>query len=144
MHIRVIKYQLRLSECGGQVTIQDESWQILMQHYNDVTMSVMGSQITSIWTVCLAVCSGAHQRKHQISTSLAFVRENPPVTGGLPLQRASNAENVFIWWHHLKLASYIWVNSSLYIFSGKLLCRMCFLNPHVELNDWIQVNQYTR
>ena len=25
---------------------------------------------------------------------------NPPVTGGFPSQRASNAENVFIWWHH--------------------------------------------
>ena len=25
---------------------------------------------------------------------------NPPVTGGSPLERASNAENVFIWWPH--------------------------------------------
>ena len=25
---------------------------------------------------------------------------NPPVTGGFTPQRASNAENVFIWWHH--------------------------------------------
>ena len=25
---------------------------------------------------------------------------NPPVTGGLPSQRASNAEGVSIWWHH--------------------------------------------
>ena len=25
---------------------------------------------------------------------------NPPVTGGFPSQRASNAENVSIWWHH--------------------------------------------
>ena len=25
---------------------------------------------------------------------------NPPVTGGFPSQRASNAENVFIWWRH--------------------------------------------
>ena len=38
-------------------------------------MSVMASQITSISTVCFAVYSGAHQRKHQSSTSLAFVRE---------------------------------------------------------------------
>ena len=31
--------------------------------------------------VCLAVCSGVDQRKHQISVSLAFVR----VTSGIPL-----------------------------------------------------------
>ena len=42
-------------------------------HYNDVTMSAMVSQITGILTVCSTVCSGAHQRKHQSSASLAFV-----------------------------------------------------------------------
>ena len=30
---------------------------------SDVTVSAMASQITSIWTVCSSVCSGAHQRK---------------------------------------------------------------------------------
>ena len=43
-------------------------------HYNDVTMSAMVSQITPIWAVCSAVCSGAHQRKHQSSASLSLVR----------------------------------------------------------------------
>ena len=42
--------------------------------YNDVIMSPMASQITSIWTGCSAVCSGARQRKHQSSALLAFVR----------------------------------------------------------------------
>ena len=44
----------------------------------------------------LNVCSGADQRKHQSSASLAFVRgiHRPPS------QRASNAENVSIWWRH--------------------------------------------
>ena len=40
------------------------------QHYNDVIMSVMASQITSF----MIVYSGADQRKHQSSASLAFVR----------------------------------------------------------------------
>ena len=66
-------------------------------HYIDVTISAMASQITGISDVYSTVCSGAHQRKHQSSTSLAFER-NPPVTGGFPSQRASNAENVSIWW----------------------------------------------
>ena len=43
-------------------------------HYSDVTMSAKASQITSISTVCSAVCSGAHHRKHHSSISLAFVR----------------------------------------------------------------------
>ena len=44
-------------------------------HYNDVLMSVMASQISSISIVCAIVCSGANLRKHQSSPSLAFVKE---------------------------------------------------------------------
>ena len=40
--------------------------------YSDATISVVASQITSISTVSLTVCSGAHQRKHNSSASLAF------------------------------------------------------------------------
>ena len=43
-------------------------------HYSDVTMSAMVSRITGISTVCSTFCSGKHQRKHQSSVSLAFVR----------------------------------------------------------------------
>ena len=37
-------------------------------------MSTMASQITGVSIVYSTVCSGADQRKHQISASLAFVR----------------------------------------------------------------------
>ena len=43
-------------------------------HYNDVIMSAMTSQITSITIVFSTVYSDADQRKHQSSASLAFVR----------------------------------------------------------------------
>ena len=43
-------------------------------HYNDVIMSVMASQITSPTIVNSIVYSGAYQRKHQSSASLAFAR----------------------------------------------------------------------
>ena len=43
-------------------------------HYSDVIMGAVASQITSVSIVCSTVCSGADQRKHQSSTSLAFVR----------------------------------------------------------------------
>ena len=42
-------------------------------HYNDVTMSAMASQITSLTGVYSTVYSGADQGKHQSSASLAFV-----------------------------------------------------------------------
>ena len=43
-------------------------------HYNDVMMSTVASQITSLTIVYSTVYSGADQRKHQSSASLAFVR----------------------------------------------------------------------
>ena len=64
--------------------------------FNDVIMSVMASQITS-----LAIVYSTDQRKHQSSASLAFVRGihrwpvNSPHKGP-----CSNAENVSIWWRH--------------------------------------------
>ena len=42
-------------------------------HYNDVIMSTMASQITSVSVVYSTVCSGAGQRKHQSPASQAFV-----------------------------------------------------------------------
>ena len=38
-------------------------WKIF-QHYSDVTMSAMASQITGVFIVCAVNCSGAYQRKH--------------------------------------------------------------------------------
>ena len=43
-------------------------------HYNDVIVSAMSSLITSLTIVYSTVYPGADQRKHQHSTSLAFVR----------------------------------------------------------------------
>ena len=45
-----------------------------LNHYNDVIMSAMASQNTGVSIVCSTVCSGADQRKHLSSVSLAFVR----------------------------------------------------------------------
>ena len=47
---------------------------ILVTHHHEITTSAMMSQITGIWTVCSLVCSGAHQRNHQSSVLLTFVR----------------------------------------------------------------------
>ena len=43
------------------------------EHYDDVIMTTIASQITSLTSVYSTVYSDAHQRKHQSSASLAFV-----------------------------------------------------------------------
>ena len=42
--------------------------------YSDAMMSAMADQITSLTIVYLTIYSGADQRQHQSSASLAFVR----------------------------------------------------------------------
>ena len=69
-------------------------------HYTDVIISAMAFQITSLTIVNSTVYSGADQRKHQSSASLAFYAGNSPVTGEFPAQKVPNAENVSIWWRH--------------------------------------------
>ena len=52
--------------CGGRAGAET--------HYSDVIMSTMASQIFSLTVVYSTVYSGADQRKHQSSVSLAYVR----------------------------------------------------------------------
>ena len=62
--------------CGDEITysfmllISRHHWSL---HYDDVIMSVIASQITSLTIVYSTVYSDSDQRKHQSSTSLAFV-----------------------------------------------------------------------
>ena len=59
------------------------TWQKHQKHYNDVILSAMASQITSLATVYSTVYSGADQRKHQSSASLRWPVNSPhkgPVT----------------------------------------------------------------
>ena len=72
-------------------------------HYSDVIMSAMASQITDVFIVCSTDCRGADQSKHQSSASLAFMRGTTSDPGRFPSQRASNTENVSIWWRHRAL-----------------------------------------
>ena len=46
----------------------------LQGHYNDVLMTTLASQLSSLTVVYSTVYSDADQRKHQSSASLAFVR----------------------------------------------------------------------
>ena len=90
----------------SQIHIVSDIVSRLQGHYSDVKMGALASQITSLTIVYfLTYNGGADQRKHQSSASLAFVRgiHRWTVTGEFPTQRASNVENVSIWWHHHEL-----------------------------------------
>ena len=58
----------------GWVKITSLTLEHSYDHYDDVTVNLMASQITSLTIVYSTVYSGADQRKHQSSASLAFVR----------------------------------------------------------------------
>ena len=59
---------------GKMFNIHQPFGQGIHWHYSNVIMGTMASQITSLTIVYSTVYSGADQRKHQSSASLAFVR----------------------------------------------------------------------
>ena len=65
----------------------------LLLHYNDVIMSSMASQITSVSIVCPTGVQA------QIIENIKAPSQWP-LWGRFTEQRASNAENVPIWWGH--------------------------------------------
>ena len=88
-------------------------------------MGEMASRITSLSIVYLIVYSGADQRKHQSSASLAFVWgiHRGPGTGEFPAQMASNAENVSIWWRHRGyMLTIVHTNSTVYVIEN--VCKI--------------------
>ena len=78
----------------------------LNEHYNDVMMGAIASQITSLTIVYSTVYSDADERKHQSPASLAFVG-NSPLTGEFPAQMASNEWNVSIWWRYHEMLVFL-------------------------------------
>ena len=63
-------------------------------------MSLMASQITSLTIIYSTVYSGADQRTHQSSASLAFVRGIHRWPVNSPRKRPVALENISIWWRH--------------------------------------------
>ena len=70
LSVIAVKFMLRTKEAR----LQNRADQSACPHYRDVLMGTMASQITSLTIVYSNVDSGADQRKHQSSASLAFVR----------------------------------------------------------------------
>ena len=74
-------------------------------HYDDVIMTTMASQITSLTIVYSTVYSDADQIKHQSSASLAFVWEIHRVPVNFPhkgpvTRKMFPFDDVIMWWFH--------------------------------------------
>ena len=71
-----------------------------LYHYIDVIMSTIVSELTSLTIGYSTVNSRRKSKKTSKLRVTGHCEGNMPVTGEFPAQRASNAENVFIWWRH--------------------------------------------
>ena len=83
---------------AGRLANYDEpAW--IINHYSDVIIGAMASQITGVSIVYSAVCSSADEK---IKAPHHWPLWGKSTDGWwIPLkQRASNAENVSIWWRH--------------------------------------------
>ena len=93
----------RYHHCG-KTNKQTEKFETEVQtkpfyHYSNVIMSAIASQIIGVSIVCSNVCLGADQGNINASCHWPCAG-NSSVTGGFPSQRASDAENLSIWWRH--------------------------------------------
>ena len=93
-------------------------------HYSDAIIGAMASQITSLAIVYSTVYFRRRSKKTSKLRVTGLFVGNSPVTGELPTQRASNAENVSIWWRNY-VNRHHWSSifpKSLLRFSGVRIC----------------------
>ena len=84
-----------------------------VNHYSDVIMNKMASQITSHIIIYSTVFFRRRSKKTSKLRVTCLCAGNSPVTGEFLAQRASNAENISIWWRHFvvithEIAMMIW------------------------------------
>ena len=78
----------------------------------------MASQITSLTIIYTTVYFTVQVKILKLRVTGLCV-ENSPVTGEFPAQRATNAENVSIWWRHHGLKCFILEDGGSFIQHGQ-------------------------
>ena len=90
----------------------------------------MASQITSLTIVYSTVYSRHRSKKTSKLRVTGLCEGNSPVTGEFPAQRASNAENVSIWWrHHVSNSQFAIVSTHCFIPSLQNQWEITNLSP---------------
>ena len=141
--IPILKYVVVDSQAASQTNMNLNKfvfYLVISLHCIGVIISVMVSQITSVSIVYSTVCSGANQRKHQSSASLALVREihwwpaNSPHKR--PVTRKIFPLNDVIMYLEEQASCYWYrVNSKVYKHHPSVVCFMVYVghsnNKHV-------------
>ena len=110
-------------------------------HYNNVIMSVMGSQITSLTIVYSSVYSRCRSKKTSKLRVTGLCAGISPVAGEFPAQTASKVESVSIWGRHHE---YPWksFNKKFKLFYFASSER----SPHIWkmffLREWLMCHEY--
>ena len=89
----------------------------MLTQCSDVIMTAMASQITSLTIVYSTVYSRHRSKKTSKLRVTGLCEENSPLTGEFPAQRASNAENVSIWWCNQSYPTFRQQNPFICLFS---------------------------
>ena len=100
---------------GGVIVPSLSPWNVINPiHNNDVIMSAMVYQLTSLTIVYSTVYSRCRSKKTSKLQVTGLCQGNSLVKGEFPAQRAGNAENLSIWWrHHDSSVNFqVWFSSS--------------------------------
>ena len=73
---------------------------LMQNHYSDIIMGTMASQITSLTIVYSTISFRCRSKKTSKLRVTGLCAGNSPVTGEFSAQMATNVENVPIWWRH--------------------------------------------
>ena len=104
-----------------------------------------GDVIKEAFSVLLALCAGNSSVASEFPSQRpvprsfdVFVEGNPPDTGGFPSQRASNAENISIWWRHHVIGIKACLNLVRWHLHRPLdPCRAMHLKPGIHVHVYI-------
>ena len=100
LRLESVEWLLYMGDNGQSKVTWHHLKRIQIQHYNDVTMGAMASQITSLTIVYSTVLFRRKSKKTSKLRETGLCAGNSPVTGEFPAQKASDAENISIWWRH--------------------------------------------
>ena len=129
------QYSLKCDSQDKGLIQQNVFEHICKLHYNDVIMSMMTSQIRSVSIVYWTICSGADQRKHQSSVSLAFVRGIHRWRGKCFHFMASSCQPICSCLNVLK-PNVSWEAHSLRLYADTLGQQPHYMTWNIYINCW--------